>query len=164
MVAVVDRSDVDVGSARPGHRERLLGGTRDRCAQHVVGVGRGLEGDVFTEAGDPHRAVATSTRDVGVGDQDPGAAVHAHHRFEHVDGVGDHRAGEDVVHRDRGPVENRARMRARVGALVDRDLGDRGGVVAELCRVALSDLRVRRVLPHVAVRDLELGLRRPIGV
>ena len=50
-------------------------------------------------------------------------------------------------------------MRARVGALVDGDLGNRGRVVAELRRVALSDLRVRRVLTDVAVRDLELGLR-----
>jgi hypothetical protein len=100
-VAVVDRSDIDIGASRPGHRECL------------VGVGGCLEGDVFTASGDPHRAVATPTRDVGVGDQDTGSPVHPHHRLEHVDGVGDHRAGENVIPRDRGPVENCARVRTR---------------------------------------------------
>jgi len=139
-------------------------GARDRRVQQVVGVGRGLEGNVFAEAGDPDRTMATSSRNVGIGNQDPDTPVHAHHRFEHVDRVGNHRAAQNVVDGERGAVENRAWVCARVGALVDGDLGDGGGVIAELRGVTLSDLRVRRVLADVAVRDLELGLRRPVVV
>ena len=104
-VAVVDRRDVDIGSAQPGHRERLVRGARDRSAQQIVGVGRGLERDVFAEPGDPHRAMAAATRDVGVGDQHADSPVYPHHRFQHVDRVGDHRAGQHVVDGDRGAVE-----------------------------------------------------------
>ena len=49
-------------------------------------------------------------------------------------------------------------------ALMHRDPRQSCGVVAEFGGVALRDLRVRAVLADVAVRDLELGLRRAVVV
>ena len=54
-----------------------------------------------------------AARQVGVGDQHPGAALDPHHRLEHVDRVGDHRTVQHVVHGDRLAVEHRRRVGAR---------------------------------------------------
>ena len=62
----------------------------------------------------------------------PAPPWHPHDRLEHVDRIGDHRAVQHVVDRDRVAVENRPGMCAGVRALVDRDLREGGGVVAEL--------------------------------
>jgi hypothetical protein len=96
---------------------------------------------------------------VGVGDQDTHTALHPHHRLQHVDRIGDHRAGQNVVDGDVLAVEHRAGMRARIRTLVDCDFRQSCWVVTEKGGVSLRDLRVRSVLAHVAVRNFELGLR-----
>src|SRR5215218_3668406 len=86
--------------------------------KQVVGVGRRLESDVLPETLEPHRTMVTLSRHVGVGDQHAGAALHAHHRLEHVYRVGDHRAVEYVVDGDRLAMEYCAWMGAGIGPLV----------------------------------------------
>ncbi|MNH17536.1 hypothetical protein D3C79_772140 [compost metagenome] len=75
--------------------------------------------------------------------------------------VGDHAAGQHLLHGQRLAVEHRLRVGLGVGALVHGDFRQGPRVVTVLRGVALGDHRVAGVLAHVPVRQVEFCLWRP---
>ena len=157
-VAVIDRHHVHLLAAQIGHGEGGIGGRRDRGVQKILGVGRSLERHVFAESLDPHRTVARPFGEVGIGDDDGGTPDAGHHDLQHVQRVGDDRAGQDVVDGERLVLPDRAFGVVGVDPLVDDDLGHRPLVVAVDRRVALGHLPVGAVLAEVAVRESRIRL------
>nr|CRL66723.1 hypothetical protein CPGR_00094 [Mycolicibacterium malmesburyense] len=163
-VAVVDGHHVHVRARQIGHAERLFGGLGHRGVEQVGRIGGGLERDVLAEALDPHRPVAGPIGDVRVRDDHRGATHAGHDDLEHVQRVGDDRAGQHVVDGERLVLPDRALGVIGVDPLVDDDLGHRPLVVTVDRTVAGRHLTVGPVLAEVAVRDFEFRLGRAVLV
>ena len=85
------------------------------------------------------------------------------HDLEQMQRVHDERRSEDVVNGERLTVEERVRVSAGIGALIDGDLRELAAGGAVFVHVAGGDQRIARVDAHRAVRDLELTVGQLLG-
>ena len=159
-VAVVDLRGVHVPGFKPGHVERPLRRRADRGMDHVLGVGRRLECQVFTEPGDKRGSLASPGRDFFGRNNHRGATGHRHDDLQHVQRIGNLFARQHLLDGQRLAIKHRLRVVLRIGALVHRDLGQRPRVVPVLRAIALGDHGVTGVLTHVAIGQIELCFGR----
>ena len=128
---------------------------------HLGRVRRRLVREVLAEAGDVDRPVRRSRAPCSaVVTTNAAPPEHGITISSRCSGVGDHARRQHVVDRDRLAEEHGGGVGAGADALVGRDLGACPLVPAVEVVVALRVHGVAAVLRHVAVGDVELGLRR----
>ncbi|MNR09189.1 hypothetical protein D3C85_1253800 [compost metagenome] len=157
-VAVVDLRGIHIRRLQPGHLESAARRRADRCVQHVVGIGRRLEGQVLTETCNECRAFACPSSHFLGRDDHGRTACHRHDDFQYMQRVGDLTAGQYLLDGQRLAIEHGLRVGQCIGALVHGNLGHGHRVIAVLRSIALGNHGVAGVLPHVPVRQI---LARP---